>query len=238
MLPRGEIRGQELIVSHQAPADSLAPEEFQRRLEGEIERIQRYLGWVAKDCRSFNQALRQTLERAVHDRREKVLRDRALEAFLKIPVGRRPEASPVFAVLLPKRRRVVGARRYRPGTLPFAPEPAISDEDYAAILKTITAWRAAVERLPKTFGPMGEEALRDNLLVVLNNQFGTGGGELFSRKGKTDIFIQQDEVRSSSPSARCGRAPRRSPRPWISCSATWCGGTRRAPSSCSCGGRT
>ncbi len=193
VFPRGEIRDQELIVSHQAPADSLASEEFQRQLDEELGRIQQYLGWVAKDCESFNQALRQTLEREVHDRREKVLRDRNLEAFLKIPVGRRPEASPVFAVPVPKRRKLGRAKPDRPGTHPFSPEPAIGDEDYAAILKTITDWRAAVERLPETFGPMGEEALRDNLLVVLNNQYGTGGGELFSRKGKTDIFIQQDK---------------------------------------------
>jgi hypothetical protein len=194
VLPRGEIRGQELVVTHEVPADSLSPEEFQRRLDEEIGRIQQYLAWVTRDCESFNQGLRRRLERAVHDRREKVLTDRNLEAFLKIPVGRRPDASPVFAVPLPKRKRPVRAvPAHRRATVPFSPEPAISDEDYAAILKTITDWRAAVERLPETFGPMGEEALRDSLLVVLNNQFGTGGGELFSRKGKTDLFIQHDK---------------------------------------------
>lgn len=191
VFPRGEIRGQELIVSHQAPADSLTPEEFQGRLNEELDRIQRYLGWVVQDCESFNRELRQALDRAVRDRREKVLRDRDLEAFLRIPVGRRSEPSPLFRVPVPKRRKIGPAKPDRPGTLPFSPEPAISDEDYAAILETITDWRASVERLPGTFGPMGEEVLRDNLLVVLNNQFGTGGGELFSRKGKTDIFIQQ-----------------------------------------------
>lgn len=192
VLPRGEVRGQELIVSHEAPADSVSPEEFQQRLDEEVNRIQQYLGWVSKDCASFNIELRRALAQAVAQRKEKVLRDRNLEGFLRIPVQRRPDASPVLAVPVPRRRKPV---KPRPETAiaPFSPEPAISDDDYAAILETITSWRAAVERLPGTFAPMGEEALRDNLLVVLNNQFGTGGGEVFSRRGKTDILIQQDK---------------------------------------------
>jgi hypothetical protein len=192
VFPQGKVRGQELIVSHEAPADAVSGEEFQRRLDEELNGIQRYLGWVSNDCASFNAELRNALAQAVEQRKEKVLRDRNLEGFLRIPVERRPDASPVLAVPVPRRRKPVEPRAQRE-TAPFSPEPAISDEDYAAILETITSWRAAVERLPGTFAPMGEEALRDNLLVVLNNQFGTGGGEVFSRRGKTDILIQQDK---------------------------------------------
>ena len=72
----------------------------------------------------------------------------------------------------------------------FEPEPGISDEDYSAILDSIRSWARTVERLPETFAPMGEEALRDNVLVTLNNQFGASSAEMFSRKGKTDILIQ------------------------------------------------
>jgi hypothetical protein len=109
VLPRGEIRGRELVVAHEVPADSLTPGEFQERLDEGTGPIQQYLGWVAKDCESFNQELRRTLERTVHDRREKVLKDRNLEAFLKTQVGRRPDANPVFAVLVPRRRKPISA---------------------------------------------------------------------------------------------------------------------------------
>jgi hypothetical protein len=71
------------------------------------------------------------------------------------------------------------------------PEPAITPEQYAGILQAIRDWGLAVERLPETFSPMPEEALRDNLLVSLNGQFGAIGAEMFSRQGKTDILIQQ-----------------------------------------------
>jgi hypothetical protein len=49
-----------------------------------------------------------------------------------------------------------------------------------------------IERQPTTFSEMDEAALRDILLVVLNNQFGPAGGEMFSGRGKTDILIQHD----------------------------------------------
>ena len=71
----------------------------------------------------------------------------------------------------------------------FAPEPAISDDGFAAILREIESVSTAVQRLPKTFAKMPEESLRDVLLVVLNNRFGPTSGETFSRRGKTDIFI-------------------------------------------------
>lgn len=35
--------------------------------------------------------------------------------------------------------------------------------------------------------------LRDLLLVILNNQFGPAGGEIFIRKGKTDITILREK---------------------------------------------
>jgi hypothetical protein len=36
---------------------------------------------------------------------------------------------------------------------------------------------------------MPEPVLREILLIVLNNQFGPSGGEMFSRRGKTDVAI-------------------------------------------------
>ncbi len=73
-----------------------------------------------------------------------------------------------------------------------AREARISDEDYAAIIDQLASARGLIERLPGTFSPMDEETLRDVLLVILDNQFGPAGGEMFSRDGKTDILIQQE----------------------------------------------
>lgn len=40
---------------------------------------------------------------------------------------------------------------------------------------------------------MSETVLRDILLVVLNNQFGPAGGEVFSGRGKTDIHMWHEK---------------------------------------------
>ena len=69
-----------------------------------------------------------------------------------------------------------------------AREARISDEDYAAIIDQLASARGLIERLPGTFSPMDEETLRDVLLVILDNQFGPAGGEMFSRDGKTDLI--------------------------------------------------
>ena len=106
--------------------------------------------------------------------------DRKLDAFLDVPVLGRPNASSSFNVDPPKRQRPVAVERLTssPG---FAPEPAISDDGFAAILSEIESVTTAVQRLPKTFTLMPEESLRDVLLVVLNNRFGLATGETFSR---------------------------------------------------------
>jgi hypothetical protein len=59
-----------------------------------------------------------------------------------------------------------------------AREARISDEDYAAIIDQLASARGLIERLPGTFSPMDEEALRDVLLVILDNQFGPAGREM------------------------------------------------------------
>ncbi len=188
--PLGRVEGRELVVWHEAPEHSLDQQRFEQQITGNIQRVQDYLQWVRKDCVNFNQQLEQELQKAIRRRKEKVLQDRRLEAYLRIPVQRRPEPSPVFAVpVRPRRRPGAVQATHSGGAKPFIPEPAVSPEDYAELLTAIRSWRDLVERLPRTFQTMPESVLRDILLVVLNNQFGPVGAEVFSRNGKTDVFL-------------------------------------------------
>lgn len=116
------------------------------------------------------------------------LQDRDLDAFLDVPVVGRTDRSPSFAVDPPKRPMPVVTTQTQ-AAQGFAPEPAISEDGFAAILSEIESVTTAVQRLPKSFATMPEESLRDVLLVMLNNRFGPASGETFSRAGKTDIFI-------------------------------------------------
>lgn len=188
--PVGRIESQELVIWHEAPSDSLDPQYFEQQIRRNIELIEKYLQWTKNDCIRFNWQLKEKLNIAIRRRKEKVLKDRQLEAYLRIPIQQRPDPNRVLSVPIQPRRLAASSESMRPGsTKPFVPEPAISQEDYAEILAVIRSWRDLVERLPKTFQRMPEGVLRDILLVVLNNQFGSVGAEVFSRKGKTDIFL-------------------------------------------------
>jgi hypothetical protein len=185
--PRGEVRGREVVIRFEAPSDVLEAERVKQQLDADFTDLLQWVGFSSSECEQFNVNLRPAIKASLSRRRQKVLSDRNLEAYLQIPVLRRSDASPILAMPVPKRRPVL----VQPAGRSFTPDPGISSEDYAAILGAIRAWAAAVERQPRSSSAMDEEAHRNVLLMVLNNQFGASGGEMFSGNGKTDILIQQ-----------------------------------------------
>jgi hypothetical protein len=66
-------------------------------------------------------------------------------------------------------------------------------QQYEEILSVISNMVTVMERNPKTFAGIEEEALRDHFLVQLNGKYkGQATGETFNKKGKTDILIRVD----------------------------------------------
>ena len=185
--PRFTTRDGAVVVAHEdrSPLDK---EQAKAAIEGTISTIQQHLEWQLNDIEPWNAQLERDLPQLVTERRDKILADRDLDAFLEVPVVGRSNQSPTFAVDPPMRPRPVVVTRQLTETA-FKPEPAISDEGFTAIISEIESVTTAVQRLPQTFATMPEESLRDVLLVVLNNRFGPASGETFSRRGKTDIFL-------------------------------------------------
>ena len=186
--PRGNVRGQTIVLSHEgrAPLDA---GKVKSELDRTLKDVQKYLGSQRTEIEQFNEQLRKDLNSALQQRREKVLADRELDAALEIPVERRDDPLATFTVDPPRRPRPAPEVHSPDSESPFAPEPTISDDGFANIVGEIASVTGAVERFPQTFAGMPEESLRDVLLVVLNNRFGPATGETFSRRGKTDIFI-------------------------------------------------
>ena len=64
-------------------------------------------------------------------------------------------------------------------------------QQYEEILSVISNMVTVMERNPKTFREIEEEALRDHFLVQLNGKYkGQATGETFNGNGKTDILIR------------------------------------------------
>jgi hypothetical protein len=73
----------------------------------------------------------------------------------------------------------------------FEPEPSLADADYEHILGVLQNMAHVMERSPKAFETMDEEALRIHFLVQLNGHYeGQATGETFNYEGKTDILIR------------------------------------------------
>lgn len=187
--PRIEVRGRVLVAAYEDRAP-LNPETASASLNRQIADVEQWIGWQRPSIDQFNHELENLARTAVETRRAKVLNDRQLESFLEVPAQVRPDAATSVATV-PVRRRPKPAGDVRASS-PFLPEPALSDETFGEIIDVIRGTTQVIERLPATAGAMGEESLRDHLLIGLNSQFGPATGETFNACGKTDIYIPVD----------------------------------------------
>lgn len=198
--PRVEVRGTILVAAYEGRSP-LAAAAAGASLERQISDVEQWLGWQRASIEAFNAGLRDLLRRAIEARREKVLGDRQLEAFLNVPVQTRPGAATSIAAA-PRRRRPNPSATAKT-TSPFEPEPALGDKIFGEIIEVIRSTTEVMERLPRTAREMSEESLRDLILIGLNNQFGPATAESFNSNGKTDIYLPVEGSSGSVFIAEC-----------------------------------
>lgn len=190
--PRAELRNDELLVFSYTAGRGAA--RVRADLDTQLDEIERFLSWSRNDIDQHRQVMEAQIPRLVSDRRAKLLADRELQANIGFPIRRRPDAN---AYSVPLQRRQVLPRAIttkRAPTQRFEPEPTLPDQDYEAALAVLRNMRNALERSPSTTRHLGEEQIRDLLLVSLNAQFeGKAAGEVFNGAGKTDILIRVDD---------------------------------------------
>lgn len=183
--PRGVIGEHELLMIATSTPDHR--EALKATLEAEMAKVKTYVGHANADVGAFNERLEGTARQRVEERRAKVIGDRELVASLGVPVRRREDAATTYAVA-PTRRIVTRTRGHRASP----PEPVLSAETYEQVLGIARGMSVAMERSPKTFGRLNEEAIRDQFLVPLNGQYqGAATSETFNFEGKTDILIRE-----------------------------------------------
>lgn len=194
--PHAQVSGTELRVFAYPPGRTAGLDAIAVRadFDAKVDAIGRYLAWSRHDIDAHQRVLGEEIPRMVADRRTKLLADRELQASLGFPIKRRRDAD-LYSVPL-RRRQVIprdGATKRAPAQ-GYEPEPSLPDEDYEAALAVLRNMRNALERSPSTTGHLGEEQIRDLLLVSLNAQFeGKAAGEVFNGAGKTDILIRVDD---------------------------------------------
>jgi hypothetical protein len=189
-IPTGKIYGQELLLNYETISHD--EDAFRLTYEGDVKHIEDHLQWLQKDCQEFNALLPSFIEREVKNRKQKLLNDAKLVKALGLPIQRRSQDSLTFTP--PEIRRKPSIQQLpKVSKDRFQPEPSLPEEEYKYILKVIENMVLVMERSPRAFVKMNEEALRDHILVQLNGHYeGQATGETFNYAGKTDILIRYE----------------------------------------------
>lgn len=161
---------------------------FQRDLEmfqGNIDRL-------IQEMKLYNQNLLPNVTSAIQHRKSEIMKHDSFVLDLGFQVKRREDAPKTFKVPDVRRKPAISKQKKSPSQ---EPEPVLSDDDYEHILNVIKQMTIVMEKSPSAFIKMKEEHLRMHFLVQLNGQFeviGNALAEVFSSKGKTDIYIERD----------------------------------------------
>lgn len=187
--PTGKVQGNELTMSYVELKDA-DPVAIRAKFDREIGDVQGYLEWIEKDVAPFNASVKAEAVRRIENRRTKLLKDQSVVGGLGF-ARRRSDAPETYAVPTVRRKALV--RTPQDGKKPRPPEPTLAMREYEYILSVISNMVHVMERSPKAFAGMDEEALRQHFLVQLNGQYeGQATGETFNFEGKTDILIRTE----------------------------------------------
>jgi hypothetical protein len=150
-----------------------------------------WLGWQAQMIAEFNTRLTVDLAKRIQTRRSMEPQRLELEAALPFALRRRADAPLTYTPEGYKKKRIVPVAA---NSQSFAPEPALNDEQFAEILDVLRSVGRTMERTPKAFEKMDEEALRTMLMTGLNASFEGGAtSETFNYTGKSDILIRDSD---------------------------------------------
>ena len=189
VFPQGEVVQGNLRVSISLPHD-VNRERFKEDYERELRLIKQYVKWSHSQVVEYNQSLPPLVQQAVSNRRGRLSNHAEIAGLLDIPLVAKTDAPSINPVM-------VEVRRPPPLPVPpktgLAPEPGINIDTFEHILQFIRHQGRTFERTPATYSIHDEEGLRNIILAQLNGHFEDDAvGEVFRKRGKTDICIEQD----------------------------------------------
>jgi hypothetical protein len=168
---------------------TLDPADVRQRANTIAGQIQEKLKWISNDYEVMKSELERELPETIERRRDKILGRRNVVSELGLPIRRSDSPAPTFSVPIVRKDRPIPPKQ---PAAPFQPEPALDEREYDYILTVIERLAISIERNPTAFARMGEEEIRDIVLVDLNGHYeGNATGETFNARGKTDIRISE-----------------------------------------------
>lgn len=153
-----------------------------RKIEPIVEALAR------QSARFLQDELPQTLREALAARRRSVDARIAVRESLTWPTGWKAK-EPQLEISPPTSGEVY------PTEIQVSHRPRLASTTFAEVQTIIRLWADAVERYPDAFSPLKEDRLSDLLTATLNASLPGANREVYSRGGKSDIFIRADVLR-------------------------------------------
>lgn len=160
-----------------------------QEINSKIEKIKKLIEWKSNNIESENQNLFEQIKRIIETRKQEIQKNKEKIQSLtqKINIPLKKNVSVGAQRIMIDSKPIV--QRIKPD--PKLPEEYILDEQKVLdILDVLDNQAKSFEKTPGSLVSLGEENLRDLLLANLNSIFeGKATGETFSKKGKTDIYL-------------------------------------------------
>ena len=168
--------------------DTANPEEIKKEIHRKLDRLRDAVQNLHHDVEAHNSTAPSRIKAELEAKRQKAFAATNAVSALGIPIRRRDEPATYIA---PVQRRKLPIIRPTPSAEAYAPEPELEEAAYQHILQVIQSASLVMERDPKSFATLGEEAIRALMLLLLNGHYeGMATGETFNGEGKTDILIR------------------------------------------------
>jgi hypothetical protein len=163
---------------------NLDADRVRAEINSRVEAIQSALTNLRSNSAGFGNALFEEAKRLIESRRAKLLAGRSMVASLGFKMKERLGSPKTFAA--PEVRRKLAPVMPTASAAPYAPEPAMSNDDYEHILNVMNNMTQVMECAPSAFMTIDEEALRSHFLAQLNGHYeGQATGETFKYEGRT-----------------------------------------------------
>lgn len=188
--PRADVADGELRLVIEYPSDT--PANIKGETDALVGQVNTWLGYARNNIEQFNAELEGQARAAIADRRQRVERHGEHLQATGLPIGPPSERSKTY-IAEALVRRPAPILPSTPSGQPIQLEPVLADEVFEHILEVLRLQAVGIERSPKTYAGMDEEALRTVLLDALNTHYrGQGTAEAFNVKGKTDILVRHE----------------------------------------------
>ncbi|WP_369055130.1 hypothetical protein [Kineococcus terrestris] len=84
----------------------------------------------------------------------------------------------------------------------LGPPTRLADASFTDLLRTIRVWADAVQRHPTAYVQLAEERISDLLAATLNAALPGAQREVYSRSGKTDLYVRADVLATGAAPAK------------------------------------